>query len=465
MSGPDAVSPQDIDGNGTPDYVDECLRSLEFAWRAEIDTLGYLPPPSDGVEGGSPAMDVYLRDLSQAGPSGTSYYGLTTLEKLIGSVPIDRYTTWMDVDNDFSDLDKDAYGRQSFSTFGIDALRVTCAHEFHHTIQNGSYGLSTLQLMFYELSSTWMELRVWPAVEDWLIYTNELFKDPSQWPFSEPTVSNGYVWGWYGNVLSDIAPTTMRATWEKISKGTKPFKALVDACFDNGASFADVFCRQLPVMYQTGSRGSGNSVIPNATSLTEIRLHSDERAVPPSVIATGSVRPFEVRALRFSVPSVSSTEPVSVAVLITWPNEDALVNGSTLSSEAYTVTVSSRPQPTDAIIPGTTWGLRVSPATICSVLIGAQTRKPASPYPQPISLSATQRLFVPIDGGIPGEDVTMSLMGVSTIGITTVKARIELQGDLIVAPFDLPVDIPPGTYLVRVELDGVSTLLKIAVRR
>ncbi|HLP28972.1 MAG TPA: MXAN_6640 family putative metalloprotease [Candidatus Didemnitutus sp.] len=464
-TGPDAVSVVDGDGNAVPDYIDECIRTLEHVYRAEIDTLGYLPPPSDGGEGGNGAIDVYVRDLSQAGPSGSSLYGITTLDKLIGSQPIDRYTTWMDIDNNFAESDRDLSGNPAYATFGIDALRVTCAHEFHHVIQIGRYGLAVQQRMFYELSSTWMELRVWPDVRDWAIYASELFADPERWPFSDPDVVNGYVWGWYGNVMAGISTNSMRFAWENIAQGTMPAQAVVNAYAQSGANFRDVFCAQLPTFYQTGSRGEANTVIPGAESVPEIRLYTDERAIAPSVISSGFLRAFEVRALRFSVPSASGDEPVSVAVILTWPNESAYIAGDATSATSYTVTVTESPLPTDAIVPGTSWGIRVAPESICVVLDGAQTRKPASPYPQPLSISATRELFVPVANGSPGEKVTLTLMTVSTIGMAATTSTVMLDGDRIVAPFELPDDLAPGTYLVRVESKGTSTLLKISVRR
>jgi len=463
--GTDAVSAADTDGNGTPDYVDHTIRALELAWRAEVDTLGYLSPPPDGTDGGSGALDVYVRDLSKAGPSGTSYYGVTNLDRLLASSPAERYTTWMEVDNNFAESDRDMFGNQAFSTFGTDALRVTCAHEFHHVIQNGSYGLSDTQLMFYELSSTWMEMRVCPDVRDWAVYTNVLLGDPEQWPFSLASVTNGYLWGWFGNVLVEVSPSTMLEMWQKIALKTRPFQALVDACGSHGVTFADVFCTHLPALYNTGWRGASNPYIPGADSLNEIRLYTNERAIAPSVISTGILKPFEVRVLRFSVPSNGNLEPTSLAVMLTWPNEAAFVSGNSQIVQSYTVTVTSTPSGADAVIPGTTWGVRVSPSDVCVVLNGAQTRKPTSAFPQPISLSTTRRLYIPVTTGIPGTSVTITLMTAMTVGIVATTVNVELNGDLIVAPFDLPESLTPGTYLVRVESGSTSSLQKISVRR
>ena len=197
--GTDAVPASDINMDGVPDYVEECVSALELAWRVEVDTLGYLPPPADGGKGGNDAIDVYLRDLSKAGPGGSSYYGLTSLDTRLQAAPAETYTTWIDVDNDFAESDRDARGNASFATFGIDALRVTCAHEFHHVIQCGRYGIAGSNRSLYELTSTWMEIRTWPDVRDWAAYTSRLLLTPEQWPLSDESANTGYVWGWFGN--------------------------------------------------------------------------------------------------------------------------------------------------------------------------------------------------------------------------------------------------------------------------
>jgi len=53
-------------------------------------------------------------------------YGQTTSENNVG---LSRWTSYIEIDNDFI----------GFYTIGINAARVTAAHEFHHAIQMGNY--------------------------------------------------------------------------------------------------------------------------------------------------------------------------------------------------------------------------------------------------------------------------------------------------------------------------------------
>ncbi len=113
-----AVSLTDIDGNGTPDYVDETINAFEDSWTREIDELGYNPPPSDG----DGVYDIYITSLGSQ-----RVYGLTW--PLGSDLTTESY---IEVDNNFTDANV-------YYTQGIDGLKVTAAHEFFHAIQFGYY--------------------------------------------------------------------------------------------------------------------------------------------------------------------------------------------------------------------------------------------------------------------------------------------------------------------------------------
>jgi hypothetical protein len=72
----------------------------------------------------------------------------------------------MQIDNDFKD----------FRTKGMDGLKVTAAHEFHHAIQITSYGYwDEDEIYAYELTSTWMESVVYPEIKDYYQYLKKYF--------------------------------------------------------------------------------------------------------------------------------------------------------------------------------------------------------------------------------------------------------------------------------------------------
>lgn len=139
-SGTEAPDLTDSDENGIPDYVDSTLVYMEYAWDLMVNQLGYLPPLSDEGKGGGDEIDVYLKDLG-------INYGQTMPDKhLTTSTPAYIY-----IDKDFSDY--------WFSSHGYDALRVTTAHEFFHTI-HFRYMMDLNNLIWWmEQTAVWMEDR------------------------------------------------------------------------------------------------------------------------------------------------------------------------------------------------------------------------------------------------------------------------------------------------------------------
>lgn len=463
-TGPDAVPADDATMDGIPDFVQECVEALELAWRVEVDTLGYLPPPPDAGAGGSDALDIYLRDLAKAGPGGSSYYGLTSLDARIRSTPTETYTTWIDIDNDFAESDRDARGNVSFATFGIDALRVTCAHEFHHTIQSGRYGIAGINRSLYELTSTWMEIRVWPGIRDWAAYTSRLLLTPEAWPLSNESANTGYVWGWFGNALSAAHPDILRSMWELIATDMRASTALVEACRKHDTTLAGVFCSSLPWLYRTGSRGAGNPILPGAELLPEIRFFSDRTVQTPTTTEIGRLVGFELRAFRFSIPSSTSRPPVSVGMIVCDADETGYANQGSGPDGKYRIEATNAPTGADMRIEGTNWGLRIESA-YCSFVEGAQTVSLSGPYPQPLSLQRDRRVFIPIANESLGTRVTLSLLTMSGVALRTTTATVALDDDRIVAPFDIDGDLAPGTYLVRAETPRASTLTKVLIQR
>jgi len=140
----------DLDSNRIPDYVDSALIYLEYAWDLMVNTLGYPEPLSDGGKGGGDEIDAYLLNLGRM-------YGQT--------VPDNNFTTstssYMEIDNDFSE--------GWYESNGYEALKVTTAHEFFHTIHFRL--LKNWDLIWWmEQSAVWMEDRAWDDVNDYLAY-------------------------------------------------------------------------------------------------------------------------------------------------------------------------------------------------------------------------------------------------------------------------------------------------------
>ena len=160
--GVNAVSPTDDDANNIPDYIDLTMAVLDSIWVLEIEQLGYNPPPSDNGLGGGDEYDAYVVELNG------SYYGLT-YPQTAGEITTHSY---LEIDNNFTDP---GYKQ----TRGLDALRVTIAHEFHHAIQFGYYAKFDGS-WWQESTSTWMEEVAYPHIDDYLQYLTYFLSEPQR---------------------------------------------------------------------------------------------------------------------------------------------------------------------------------------------------------------------------------------------------------------------------------------------
>lgn len=152
LSGFSAVPRYDTDQSGIPDFIEEAARSFENSYHIQIDTLGYKVPPSDfDVDG--PEIDVYFQNIGD--------YGRTIYETEISSTPSNDFASYMVLDND--------YAESSYFSKGLDGMRVTAAHELFHVIQLG-YHFRDMDTGFLEMSSVWMEERVYDEINDYYQY-------------------------------------------------------------------------------------------------------------------------------------------------------------------------------------------------------------------------------------------------------------------------------------------------------
>lgn len=161
IEGAEAVDLTDGDGNGIPDYVDLTMVVLDSVWVLQVEVFGYNPPPDDGGVDGD-EYDVYIVDLGRGGA-----YGFTYPEGAGKTSP-----SYLEIDNDYANP---IYQQ----TKGLDALRVTIAHEFHHAIQFGYYQGSD-SIWWQESTSTWMEEVAYPEVDDYLQYLPSFLGAPQR---------------------------------------------------------------------------------------------------------------------------------------------------------------------------------------------------------------------------------------------------------------------------------------------
>lgn len=200
--------------------INQLAIALDSAYRYEVNFLGYPAPPSDGTAGGDGAYDVYVRNLG-------NLYGQTSSEN---NVSTSRWTSYMEIDNDFA----------GFYTQGINAARVTAAHEFHHSIQMGNYAPQTggsairnSDLFYYEITSTAMEEFVYDTINDYYAYMSSYFRYPDT-PFPQ---NNGYNLAIWNIFLKDVFGfNILKRQWE-LMPTIDALKAMNNSIIEAGSNF------------------------------------------------------------------------------------------------------------------------------------------------------------------------------------------------------------------------------------
>lgn len=270
--------------------VDLLAAALDSAYNFEVNYLGYPAPPSDGSAGGDNKYDVYILNLG-------NLYGQTTSESNVGST---SWTSFLEMDNDFA----------GFYTTGINAARVTAAHEFHHAIQVGSYAplnsnssIRGNDLFFYELTSTSMEEFVFNTVNDYYGYMNDYFRNPER-PF---ILNNGYnvaIWDIYlKNIFGfDI----IKKQWELIPT-YNAFDAINKSIIEKGSTFGYVFNTFGIWTYFTNSRAISGKYFPEASNYPLIDPTTTANFTAPLQEYSMSLGPVVNYFFKTNLPSSDGT--------------------------------------------------------------------------------------------------------------------------------------------------------------
>ena len=259
-TGLNAVPQEDLSGNGFPDYIDSAAVILDHVWDVEVEQLGYSPPP--GIDG-NPAIPypVYFTNLFMT-------YGVTSAVDLVTiNLPDTTYTSYIEFDNNYSE--------SYFQTKGLNGLKVTAAHEFHHAIQLG-YNFREEDIYFFEMTSTWMEEYLYPNINDYLNYLDYFFETVSNSRFDFFGYTYPYANSMYLQMLEDqYDASIVRSIWEKI-KTTKSLPALIATLEQSGSTWFESLGEYGLWLYYTGDRAIPGEFFNDAPFFPEIKIKSED---------------------------------------------------------------------------------------------------------------------------------------------------------------------------------------------
>lgn len=282
-------------GVNAPVYdINELVKAADSVYNYEVNILGFPPPPGDFGLGGDDLYDIYIENL------GYGNYGYTDGDqKLTDST----YACYSAIDNDFE---------QGFNTHGINAAKVTLAHEFHHAIQMGNYIYRPNDLWYMELTSTSMEEFVFDSVNDYYFYLPTYFRYPHK-SLGNLTIDMGYsrvIWNIY--LKERFGVGIIKQIWDLIPK-ERALKAFADVIVKYGSDFKTEFNQFGTWMYYTNFRAVPNKYFKEAASYPLIKYLMSTQFTPPSTLLSVSSEPVSNNFLVFKD---NSTTPGDTLVSI-----------------------------------------------------------------------------------------------------------------------------------------------------
>lgn len=304
LEGIDAVSDIDNNKNGIPDYIDSVAYYFDYVYEFEVSILNFNPPPSDNEGGGTPEYDVYIADMM----SRDNTYGYTTTETdfpIIRPGKITGSMSYIVIDNNYSPtdsyLDPESGKLKRYQTTGIDAVKITAAHEFHHAIQFG-YGQTRIwNAAFNEMASVFMEYRIFPKVKDFLSYIRRMFKDLPAHSFTNPDPDTGYAWSAFFIKLYEETQNDqiMLDVWENISNGMQSFEAIEASLQKHlNSSINEQLNEIADWFYYTGKRSIPGKYFSFASELPELTFKYNDFYSYPSVMQSAEIKPYTYYPIR-----------------------------------------------------------------------------------------------------------------------------------------------------------------------
>jgi hypothetical protein len=233
-------------GDQAPAYdVNLLAIAADSSYNYEINILDYPPPPPDSGDGGDNRYDIYIQYL------GDGQYAWTESDRQITP---NTSTSFIVMDNSFAG--------ESYYTNGIDAARVTIAHEFHHGIQFGNYIYRLSDTFYHELTSTSMETFVFNSIHDYYQYLPSYF-NYTQLSFSRNSGYNLAIWNIF--LRDQLGANVIKRSWE-LMPTERALNAISEAIQEAGSTFKTELNLFGQWTYFTGSRAFPGSYFKDAAN-------------------------------------------------------------------------------------------------------------------------------------------------------------------------------------------------------
>ena len=450
-SGVHAVPAEDLSDNGIPDYIDSAGVILDHTWDVEIETLGFQAPLNID---GEPATvyHVYFQDLF-------GVYGNTvTIDEIPGISEAQRYTSYIILENDYLEGD--------FFVQGLEALKVTAAHEFNHAIQL-SYGVwwdngLPVDLYLMEMTSTWIEDIVYENINRYVQFLPDLFETFSNTPL---TYSEGLYP--YGNALflhmleKKFGSQIVIDIWEQVGNHIGII-AIEEALSDYSTSLSTQLHQYGLWLLFTGDRNNSQLYFPEGQLYPELRVSADDRYYFfDTADFQTTVSAYASRILQITVPRSGDYSSRTMSTLSNvWTShiiESQIIGPITSSQQSLLYLESNNP----ATVLITNPNMNTAEVQYHLFSDSEKISGSLSVYPNPINLNEENILTV--DNVPSGGSVHIfTADGNAVTKIPIPQNALNISWDLT---YENGEPIAGGVYLFLVKGNGIEEVVKLMVIR
>ena len=348
-------------------YIHAVAQIFNHVWDIEVDQMGYTAPP---FESGQSYYTINVENIDDYGDTWK------ILPQINGTDIPPRYYSYITVDNDY----------QQFATRGINGLKVTAAHEFHHAIQIGSYGYWENDVYAYELTATWFEDVVYTEVNDYYNYLWNYFGGFSNGLSFNSSSYGGYERCIFAHYLAKVnTADIMREIWTGMR--TQPFLESTDAALVNhGSTLQSAFAEFTKWNYYTWDRSDTIHYYPEGNHYPRFQPLQKIDFFNTISTTTGDVEPLSSSMYEFDLSNDTVT-----AVIANVDMNNAILRNTT--SQNITLTLSTELTTNISVDTPSFWrSFFIQSSTHTSV-----ARQDVSPAPNPFRLAIAPWLKLPIN--------------------------------------------------------------------
>jgi|GEM_PF-401554 len=306
--------------NSVPDYVDSVAFYADSVYKIEIEQFGLNSPVGDF----NPIYSIYLQNIGD-GESETDSAGIRdeggTYGLTINDLEIypNKYSSFIVIDNDFSKLDSARpEGGKPFPTFktnGVEAMKITLAHEFNHAIQFitgfDDPSFSTVA----EMLSVSFEEICFPEVNDYMQYVRGLFRNSLNYNFSSGSPTDGYYYSIFMIMLyQKYGIPFYQKYFEFQEQRINCYVAIDSSLHYLNSSIEAEWQSLMEWIYHTNYRAIDGKYFNDAWEMPLVGNYEKLQFDLPSINFSGAIEPFQFRAdqIYFANPFPLSNDTLDI---------------------------------------------------------------------------------------------------------------------------------------------------------